>query len=161
MAELCDWNDLTRTARLTKGTVLVVPGKRGTAARRQTLAVASPSHRGEIRGVPTPAAAVRQASEVGPFTSVPPTAAPARLARAPEPSVISIPAEGFSDTPSKTAVSQARQVVRHIVKAGDTLYAIASHYGVTVDEIKRQNRIRSPRALQAGQTLVLSLAAVN
>jgi hypothetical protein len=32
---------------------------------------------------------------------------------------------------------------------------------VTVDDIRRQNRIRSPRALQAGQTLVLSLATLN
>jgi membrane-bound lytic murein transglycosylase D len=160
MAELCDWNDLPRTARLKKGTVLVVPGKRRTATRSQTLAAASPAHRGEIRGVPTPAAAVTQASEVGPFTSVPPTVVPARLVRAPAPSVISIPAEGFSDTASKAARS-APQVVRHIVKAGDTLYAIASRYGVSIDQIRRQNRIRSPRALQAGQTLVLSLATVN
>jgi LysM domain. len=47
------------------------------------------------------------------------------------------------------------------VKAGDTLYAIASRYGVSVDAIRRQNRIRSPRTLRAGQTLVLSLATVN
>lgn len=161
VAELCDWNDLPRTARLEKGSVLVVPGKRRTATRRETLAAASPPHRGEIRAVPTPAAAVRQASEVGPFASVPPTAAPARLVRAPVASSISIPAEGFSDTPSKAAAVQARQVVRHIVKAGETLYAIASRYGVSVDDIRRQNRIRSPRALRAGQTLVLSLATVN
>jgi hypothetical protein len=32
---------------------------------------------------------------------------------------------------------------------------------VSVDDIRRQNRIRSPHALRAGQTLVLSLAAVN
>ncbi|HEX7528882.1 MAG TPA: LysM domain-containing protein, partial [Thermoanaerobaculia bacterium] len=71
-------------------------------------------------------------------------------------------AEGFADTPSKVAAAaSAPQVVRHTVKAGDTLYAIASRYGVSIDQIRRQNRIRSPRALQAGQTLVLSLATVN
>jgi membrane-bound lytic murein transglycosylase D len=160
IAELCDWNDLPRTARPKKGTVLVVPTRRGTASH-DALVSASSSPKGEIRGVPTPAAAVTQASEVGSFTSVPPTAAPARLVRAPAPSALSIPAEGFVDTPSRAAAASAPQVVRHRVKAGDTLYAIASRYGVSVDEIRRQNRIRSPHALRAGQTLVLSLATVN
>lgn len=165
IAELRDWNDLPRTAKLKKGTVLVVPTRRGTASH-DALVSASSSPKGEIRGVPTPAAAVTQASEVGPFRSVPATAvlsgaAPVRLVRAPEPSVLSIPAEGFVDTPSRTAAASAPQVVRHRVKAGDTLYAIASRYGVSVDAIRRQNRIRSPRTLRAGQTLVLSLATVN
>jgi LysM repeat protein len=47
------------------------------------------------------------------------------------------------------------------VQRGDTLFAIASRYGVSVDEIRRQNRIRSPNSLKAGQTLVLPLAVVN
>jgi membrane-bound lytic murein transglycosylase D len=160
ITRLCDWNDLPRTARLKKGTVLVVPTRRGTASH-DALVSASSSPRGEIRGVPTPAAAVRQASEVGPFTSVPPTAAPAGLVRLPAPSAVPIPVEGFVDTPSRAAAASAPQVVRHTVKAGDTLYAIASRYGVSVDEIRRENRIRSPRALRAGQTLVLSPATVN
>ena len=102
-----------------------------------------------------------RASDVGPFTSVPPTAAPAALVRVPLPSRISIPDEGFVDTPPRPAVAPAPQVVRHTVKAGDTLYAISTRYGVSVDEIRRQNHIRSPQALRTGQTLVLSLATVN
>ena len=160
VAELCDWNDLPRTARPKKGTVLVVPTRRATASH-DVLASASSSKKGEIRGVPTPAAAVRQASEVGPFTSVPPTAAPAVLVRLPMPSAIAIPAEGFADTPSGGAAAPARHVVRHKVKPGDTLYGIASRYGLSVDEIRRQTRIRSPHTLQAGQILVLSLVTVN
>jgi len=147
VAELCDWNDLPRTARPKKGTVLIVPGKRGTARPREALASASSAPRGEIRGVPTPAAAVTSATLLGPHTSVPPTAAPTAVA---------ISAEGFVDTPGG-----GTRVVRHTVKKGDTLFAIAAHYGVTVDEIQRQNRIRSPQSLRAGQTLVLSIAALN
>ena len=155
VAELCDWNDLPRTARPKKGTVLVVPGVRRTAAPpREALASASPSPRGEIRGVPTPAAAVTSASLVGPYTSIPPTTA--SRANETTPVAIAIPAEGFVDTPAG-----GTRVVRHTVKKGDTLFAIAAHYGVTVDEIQRQNRIRSPQSLRAGQTLVLSLAALN
>lgn len=172
IAELCDWNDLPRTARPKKGTMLVVPTRHG-AASHDALVSASSTPKGEIRGVPTPAAAVRQASEVGPFTSVPPTTVPARLVRAPAPALvspISIPAEGFVDTPPRATSSVRKngrfsatggKVVRHTVKPGDTLYAIASRYGVSVAEITRQNRIRSPHALRAGQTLVLSVDAVN
>jgi hypothetical protein len=167
VTELCDWNDLPRTARPKKGTVLVVPGKRGTAPPREALASASPAPRGEIRGVPTPAAAVTSASGIGPFTSVPPTTA--SRANEAAPAAIAIPAEGFVDTPSRATSAQdtraqgtrGTRVVRHTVKKGDTLFAIASLYGVSVDEIQRQNRIRSPQSLKAGQTLVLSLAALN
>jgi membrane-bound lytic murein transglycosylase D len=119
LAELCDWNDLPRTARPKKGTVLVVPTKRGSAPRR--------------------------------------------VARASVPAAASIPAAGLVETPARESamVAPAARLVRHVVKPGDTLFAIASRYGVSVDEIQRQNRIRSPQALQAGQTLVLSLATLN
>jgi membrane-bound lytic murein transglycosylase D len=119
LAELCDWNDLPRTAHPKKGTVLVVPAKRGSA--------------------------------------------PPRVARASVPAATSIPAKGPVETPARESamVAPAARLVRHVVKPGDTLFAIASRYGVSVDEIQRQNRIRSPRALQAGQTLVLSLATLN
>jgi membrane-bound lytic murein transglycosylase D len=162
VAELRDWNDLPRTARPKKGTVLVVPGKRRSALRHEALALASPAPRGEIRGVPTPAAAVTSASLVGPYTSVPPTTA--SRAKEAAPAAVAIPAEGFVDAPSRAILAQdtrGTRVVRHTVKKGDTLFAIASRYGVSVGEIQRQNRIRSPQALRAGQTLVLSLAALN
>jgi LysM repeat protein len=167
LSALCDWNDLPRTARPKKGTVLLVPGKRGTAPTREALASAPPAPRGEIRGVPTPAAAVTSASLVGPYTSVPVTTVSRQEEAAP--AVVPIPAEGFVDTPARATSardtraqeSHGTRVVRHTVKKGDTLFAIASHYGVSVDEIQRQNRIRSPQSLKAGQTLVLSLATLN
>jgi LysM repeat protein len=160
VAELCDWNDLTRTARPRTGTVLVVPGKRG--PRGEAQASTSEAGRGEIRGVPTPAAAVTRASQVGPFTSsVPPTTA--SRSRESAAAVVPIPAEGFADAPAKKAAPAAppTRLVRHVVKPGDTLFAIASRYGLSVDEIRRQNHIRSPQSLKAGQTLVLSLATLN
>src|ERR1017187_7452594 len=137
LTELCDWNDLPRTARPRKGTVLIVPGKRAPAPPRETLVSVSPPSRGEIRGVPTPAAAVTRASEVGRYTSVPPTSAP--MGREAAPAAVSIPAEGFVDTPAAAPVhaASAPRLLRHIVKRGDTRFAIASRYGVSVDEIRR------------------------
>ena len=102
LAELCDWNDMPRTARPKKGTVLVVPGKRGPP--REVLASTSPAPQGEIRGVPTPAAAVTSASGVGPYTSVPLTTVSRQ--KEPAPATLAIPAEGFVDTPSRAASSR-------------------------------------------------------
>ena len=39
---------------------------------------------------------------------------------------------------------------------GDTLYGIAARYGTTMDEIRRENRLRSAQSLHAGQTLTLT-----
>jgi membrane-bound lytic murein transglycosylase D len=43
----------------------------------------------------------------------------------------------------------------HVVHAGDTLGAIASRYGSSVDAIMAANGIRNPRRLRIGQTLVV------
>ncbi|HSB62867.1 MAG TPA: LysM peptidoglycan-binding domain-containing protein, partial [Thermoanaerobaculia bacterium] len=127
---------------------------------------------GEIRGVPTPAAAITSASGVGPYTSVPLTTLSRQ--KEPAPVALAIPPEGFVDTPARAALPQdtrardarvretrGTRVVRHTVKKGDTLYSLAARYGTTIDAILRENRLRSPHALKAGQTLVLSLAALN
>jgi LysM repeat protein len=44
-------------------------------------------------------------------------------------------------------------VVIHVVQAGDTLLAIATQYGVTVEEIVELNDLENPDALQIGQEL--------
>jgi membrane-bound lytic murein transglycosylase D len=148
VAELCDWNDLPRTAKLTKGTVLIVPARKGRP--RETVAAKPAAPEGEIRAVPTPASAVTRAADVGPFTATP----PASSAAAPLPSRVDIPAEGFVDSP-------AARTVKHTVRPGDTLYSLASRYGTTVDAIQKENRLRSARALRTGQVLTLTLAVVH
>ncbi|MGA7991005.1 MAG: LysM peptidoglycan-binding domain-containing protein [Thermoanaerobaculia bacterium] len=156
VAELCDWNDLPRTAKLRKGSVLVVPARRGRPS--VAAAAASTVPQGEIRSVPTPSSAVTRASDVGPFTAAPPATTPVAL-----PSRVDIPAEGFAEAsvaPAKTAAPPARRV-RHTVRPGDTLYSLAARYGTTIDAIRRENRIRSARSLRAGQTLTLTLAVLN
>ena len=147
VAELCDWNDLPRTARPKKGTVLVVPAKRGTAPPRAALAVGvlpRPGARSAASRRPRPPSRRRRTS--GP--SRPSRRRPPRPTR---PRAGILPPSRFprkaSSTRRATAPGRARRrsVVRHTVKTGDTLYAIASRYGVSVDEIQRQNRIRSPQ----------------
>jgi peptidoglycan lytic transglycosylase D len=49
----------------------------------------------------------------------------------------------------------------HVVRAGDTLGAIARRYGSGVDTIMSANGIRNPRTLRVGQTLVVPRGPVE
>ena len=48
----------------------------------------------------------------------------------------------------------ARPVRRYIVQHGDTLYSIAKHYQVTVEDIKRQNQLND-NLIEPGQVIVI------
>ncbi|MEO8055972.1 MAG: LysM peptidoglycan-binding domain-containing protein [Acidobacteriota bacterium] len=162
VGELCDWNDIPRTAKLQKGTVLVVPSRPKNHPKEQ-LAAKSANPQGEIRRVPTPASAITRASDVGPFTAAPAAATPASpsAAAAALPARVDIPAEGFAEARAVPASSAAARKVKHTVKPGETLYSLAARYGTTIEAILRENRMRSAQSLRAGQTLTLTLAVLN
>lgn len=151
---LCSFNDLPRNARLRKGQVLVVPT--GPTPRRPTpparLAAASAlKHRGEVRALPTPAAAVTRAEEVPPFTA----------AAGPEPAGLSstrveIPSSGF-EAAAAARPPAAVKSVRYRVRRGDTLYRIAAKFGLTVEAICRENGLRAAETLRAGSRLTLTI----
>lgn len=48
----------------------------------------------------------------------------------------------------------------HVVKSGDTLYAIASKYGISVDELGKTNSIKTDSVLCLGQKLIIPTAAL-
>jgi membrane-bound lytic murein transglycosylase D len=52
---------------------------------------------------------------------------------------------------------QRANYVRHKVKSGDTLLALAKRYGVRVKDIQKLNRIRNTRAIQIGTNLIIPL----
>jgi murein DD-endopeptidase MepM/ murein hydrolase activator NlpD len=56
--------------------------------------------------------------------------------------------------PPQETVSQESTVV-HVVRSGDTLYAIAQRYGTTVEAIVQVNRITNPHLIQVGQRLII------
>lgn len=66
---------------------------------------------------------------------------------------------GYPSEPgtSSPGPEPSRGTVRHTVRAGDTLYAIAREYGVTVESIQRANGIGS--LIRPGQVLVIPGAA--
>ena len=154
VADLCNYNDLPRNAKLRKGQVLLVPA--GPAPRRtpkptDLVVDASSRPQGEIRALPTPSAAVTRAEEVPPFTAA---AGPAPVAALP--ARIEIPASGFATVPASKGVAGAK-IVRYTVRRGDTLYRIATRFGLTVDEIRRENGLRAAEILRAGRRLTLTL----
>ncbi len=153
VAELCDLNDLPRNARLKKGQVLVVPVRGAANASRKPAALAAGDSRakGEIRALPTPAAAVTRADEVPPFRAA---AGPAPAA--PLPAKIEIPASGFERAPAPRPASDTT-TVRYTVRPGDTLYRIAARFGLTVEEIRRANGLSAAETLRAGRRLTLSV----
>lgn len=170
VAEICAANDLSAKAKLRRGSVLVVPVRVPGRAPAVALAEAADApaaigepQRGEIRALPTPSAAVVDAASLGQdFAVVPqPLRAPAPL-----PSRVEIPASGFepagrsvssSRKPAAKAPAAARRGT-HTVRKGDTLYRIANRYGVSVEELRRENRIGRKSALRVGQRLAVPQA---
>ncbi len=148
--ELCNFNDLPRNARLRKGQVLVVPAgpvPKKVSKPAALSASAETRPQGEIRALPTPAAAVTRADEVPPFTAA---AGPA--AAAPLPARVGIPAAGFETVPASRP-DPAAATHRYTVRSGDTLYRIATRFSITVEELARFNRIGISSTLRAGQRL--------
>lgn len=47
---------------------------------------------------------------------------------------------------------------RHVVVKGETLTSIARHYGISLSELQRVNKIENDRKLQIGQSLLIPLA---
>lgn len=83
--------------------------------------------------------------------TAPPPAAPspaaAAAATAQEPQVEALTAEGQQTPASEEEI--------YIVQAGDSLLAIATRYGITIDEIVQENGLTNPDFLFSGQQLVI------
>ncbi len=52
-----------------------------------------------------------------------------------------------------------REVSRHKVRAGETLWLIAQRYGITLQELVAANQIANPALIHPGQTIVIPQAA--
>lgn len=167
VSEIRAANDLKPNARLKRGQLLVVPSPAPTpkepaaalAEAADAPSFAAPA-RGEVRALPTPSAAVADAAALGQEVTVVPPPAPVAL-----PARVDIPAEGFEAAPQKaasrraTGPAPARRNGTHTVRKGDTLYRIANRYGVTVNDLRRANRIGRDGALRVGQRLSVPQAS--
>jgi LysM repeat protein len=102
---------------------------------------------------PVPASTTEPAASPVPgggAASANPTAAPATPAPSPAPET------PVAATPRPSPAPTASQVVAtrtHTVASGETLSAIAAHYGTTVKVLRRLNNIDDPRRIRIGQVL--------
>lgn len=169
--DLCAANDLGPKAKIRRGTYLVVPVRvRGRAPRAQLAeaadapAIAEPA-RGEVRALPTPSAAIVDAAALGRSLPAAPAGPEARVASASLPMRVEIPATGFETdardaAPRRPAALSAERLHdTHTVRRGETLFRIATRYGVTVDSLRRENRIGRTNAIRVGQRLSVPQAS--
>ncbi|MFZ2572685.1 MAG: LysM domain-containing protein, partial [Trichococcus flocculiformis] len=64
--------------------------------------------------------------------------------------VLTIPGTGTPTTPTTPTTGTS-----YTVKAGDTLYAIALRYGVTITQLVNANGIANPNLIRVGQVLII------
>jgi LysM repeat protein len=95
-------------------------------------------------------------------TSVPaatPTPGPTRTSTAPAPtpeSAVASPTATATAVPTATASTSAvASAQTYTIKLGDTLYEIATSFGVSTAALAEANNITNPRLLRAGQVLVI------
>ncbi|MDE6430563.1 MAG: LysM peptidoglycan-binding domain-containing protein, partial [Duncaniella sp.] len=62
--------------------------------------------------------------------------------------------------PDAASASQGTTIITHKVEKGETIYGIATQYGLSTQEVMEQNPIVSD-GLKAGQTLHLTIPAKN
>jgi LysM repeat protein len=58
----------------------------------------------------------------------------------------------------QTAQKTAKQAnaVTHVVKSGDTLYALSRHYQVSIDQLRSDNNLGKKSTLHPGQKLIVN-----
>jgi LysM repeat protein len=106
-------------------------------AKANSLRAGSPLHIGQKLLIPAKAEAARPGPAAGKPESAP----------APAASSAALPAGG--------AAKPAGESVKHTVKSGETLGAIARKYGVRVGDIATANAITDPQKIHAGQELII------
>ncbi|MFA4910055.1 MAG: LysM peptidoglycan-binding domain-containing protein, partial [Desulfobacteria bacterium] len=67
--------------------------------------------------------------------------------------------EIFAKSLVKTEPSDRSAFIRHTVKRGETLSRIASLYDTGTEPIMRLNKIKTPRGIKAGRTLVIPVGS--
>ena len=75
----------------------------------------------------------------------------AQVDRPPAPGAVA----AVSAPATKPAVASGPRPSTHQLAEGETLWSVSQQYGVSVDDLKRWNRIRHARSLRPGQSLRL------
>lgn len=84
----------------------------------------------------------------------PPTPAPTSTARTAPPEHV----PESSPTPSSTSTPDVPELTYYTVQAGDTVWDIADHFGISVQELVDANQLVEPDRLQPGQQLIIPVS---
>lgn len=60
--------------------------------------------------------------------------------------------------PPEKPAATGTETVTHVVKSGDTLYAISRRYNLSIDQLRRDNNLGNTSAIKPGQKLVIKTA---
>lgn len=66
-----------------------------------------------------------------------------------------------AEKPASQKVTRQANAVTHVVKSGDTLYAISRRYQVSIDQLRADNNLGKKATLQPGQKLVVNPPRTN
>jgi len=100
----------------------------------------------------TPTATVPTATSTSTATPTPtatPTSTPTGTVTPPTPTPTG------TATPTPTATTVPGTTTTYVVVTGDTLYSIALHFGVSINDLMAANGIINPNYIQVGQTLII------
>jgi LysM repeat protein len=103
---------------------------------------------------PKPVAKAEPKPLVKPNPVPPPSQMLKKIADKPPATKKAEPAKKTTDTPPKTVV-KATPARSHTLQSGETLYRLASKFGVSVAAIQKANNIKNPNAMREGMKLVI------
>ncbi len=143
----------------------------GAGVTAEPAASATPVAAGEV-ALPAASPTVQRAPTVVPTQAVPesPTPVPATpTAELPTPAPTPAPTQRPTDTPTSVpsptpraapaqspgAALAGSTAITYVVQAGDTLWSIASRYGVDLARLRAANQIGEDNAIRVGQTLII------
>jgi LysM repeat protein/lysophospholipase L1-like esterase len=127
VAQLKEWNHL-RNYNIAAGTRLKV-GKLSIATKTDPIQTMEPKDSSEIESTPIPQS-----------VTLPTNSKDSSL-------LTNSNKPNSNNTPKPTPSVSKPKVVYHKVKAGETLYSISRTYGISVDDVKRMNGLRSNNIL--------------
>lgn len=159
IAILAQANNISNTSQIFAGQSLVIPDL--TNAIENPLVAAEPTTHVVQAGETLASIANRYGLTTAQLAQINNIANPDRILRGQTLTVFTSPptAEAPAPAPVEAAPPAPAEVVpavTHEVSYGDTLAAIASRYGVTVDQIMQLNGLDNPNRIFRGQNLVIT-----